>query len=1018
MKEIYNDLSVFNINSMTRYGAGFPQMDDAVVCLNGEWKFFFAQNVKEIPVGYEKEGADLSNFTTIKVPSEWQIEGFDIPIYTNYIYPKPFLTYLGLGKAHINPRKNPVGCYVTEFEVKDTLDRKYLNFEGINGGGYIYINGEFVGYSEDSFDFQEYDVTDKVRVGKNTLAVTVYRFTTGTYLEDQDMWRLSGIFRNVNLIYKNNVQIADFFATSRLNSKFDAADFDIDVKIASYKNAENLSVTVQLLDAKGKEVVTLEEKIDALSNDAESFVLSAPVDNPELWSHEYPNLYQIVVTLKEGDNVVDVRQSNFGFRKVEIVPYIDGRGPFIMLNGVPVKFRGVNRHEFHPEYGHAVPVELIEEDIKLCKRNNITAIRNSHYPNCKAFYDLCDKYGILVMAEANLETHGMAMFIPTGRKTWTRQCVYRAENMVNSHKNHPCIVSWSLGNEAGFGDNFVAMKKAIKAIDSTRFIHYEPDTTGKCGEVLSEMYSTLQKMPDIGENKKIPHCAALWNFGIASTYTPDMYRDLPFIQCEYAHCMGNSLGNFSDYWDVFKKYDRLAGGFIWDFADQSIKVVENGVTKWTYGGDFGDKPNAGRFAFNGIVRGDRSPNPALYEVRKQYQMVDFAFDKGVLTVKNNFMFTNLDKNFDLRLTYLAEGEVVATDSIKLNVKAQETATYEVSAIDYDGEKELVLNVDLIDKRKHPYTDIQEVVAYEQFVVKEYDFSVAELNGGMEYLDYGDAEFIIKNKDDTFNVSVSKKTGAITSVSIDRKEKLTAPLLPNFNRALIDNDAMPQVEIPIAQWFIGVKRFKKAMKTLKVKEMMIKNNEKGQVEIVIDWSMRWIKKLRTVYSFSADKTIDLKMSVVSYLDLIRYGFTFGLRKGVDGIEMYGKGPFENMCDRATAANIGLYSGKAEDFIHDYLYPQENGNHTGMRYIRIGEEGGVKISAIDKAFECTVHPYTLDMLDDARHLHELERLDNLTVYVDGKQRGVGGDIPAIADTKPQYKILPKQEHTLKVRLTFND
>ncbi len=1018
MKEIYNDLSIFNINSMTRYGAGFPILDDAVVSLNGQWQFFLAKDAKSIPQKYEQENADLSQFTTIKVPSEWQIEGFDTPIYTNYIYPKPFLTYLGLGKAHINPKKNPVGCYVTTFEVRDTLERKYLNFEGINGGGYIYINGQFVGYSEDSFDFQEYDVTDYVRVGKNTLAVTVYRYTTGTYLEDQDMWRLSGIFRNVSLIYKNAVEIADFFATSRLNSSFDKADFDIDIKLTSYKKAENLTVTVQLVDQQGKNVLCLKNTIDVLDNTSESFVLSAPVDNPALWSHEYPNLYKVIVTLEEGDKVVDVREANFGFRKVEITPYVDGKGPFIKLNGVPVKFRGVNRHEFHPEYGHAVPVELIEEDIKLCKRNNITAIRNSHYPNCKEFYDLCDKYGILVMAEANLETHGMAMFIPTGRKNWTAQCVYRAENMVHSHKNHPCIVSWSLGNEAGFGDNFFAMKAAIKAIDTTRFIHYEPDTTGKCGEVLSEMYSLLQKMPAIGENKKIPHCAALWNLGMASTYTPEMYRDLPFIQCEYAHCMGNSLGNFSDYWDVFKKYDRLAGGFIWDFADQSIKVEENGVTKWMYGGDFGDKPNAGRFAFNGIVRGDRSPNPALYEVRKQYQMVDFSYQEGKLSIKNNYMFTKLDDNFELKLSYLEEGVVIATDTIALDVAAQSTQTYDVAPCEYSGDKELLLNVDLIDKRKQPYTDIAEVVAYEQFIIKSYDFAAPLLDGGMEYIDCGDAEYIIKTKDDSYMVSLNKKTGAITSVSIDGKEKLTTPILPNFNRALIDNDAMPQVEIAIAQWFIGVKRFKKAMKTLKVKDICITNNKDGVVEVTIKWGMRWLKKLETTYTFFKDKTIDLSMKVESYIDLIRYGFMFGLRKGVDGILMYGKGPFENMCDRATASKIGLYSGTAEDFIHDYLYPQENGNHTAMRYIQIGNEGGVQIKAVDRAFECTVHPYTMEMLDDAKHLHELDRLDNLTIYVDGKQRGVGGDTPAIAELKPQYKVLKNQEHAFKVRLTFND
>lgn len=1018
MKKIWNDLSVFNINSLTRYASGFPTLEGSTVSLNGEWKFFLANNVYAIPKGYEKVGYDLGAFNFIKVPSEWQIEGYDTPIYTNYIYPKSFLTYAGLGKAYIKPSKNPVGCYVTNFVVKDTKLRKYLHFGGINGGGYVYINGEFVGYSEDSFDFQEYDITDYVHPGDNKLAVTVYRYTTGTYLEDQDMWRLSGIFRDVTLVYKNSSEISDIYVRSELSEDFSSAEFIADVKVTAHSSAKDLRAVLRLIDDNGAEVLRKEEIVGQLNNDSTSFVVSEKLRGVKLWSHEYPNLYKVEVSLFSGEDCLDVRKIDFGFRKIEIAPMKDGKGPFILLNGVPVKFRGVNRHEFHPEYGHAVPRELIEEDIKLCKRNNITAIRNSHYPNCSAFYELCDKYGILVMAEANLETHGMAMFIPTGKKNWTAQCCYRAENMVNSFKNHPCIVSWSLGNEAGFGDNFFRMKEAILAIDKTRFIHYEPDTTGKCGDVLSEMYSTVEKMPLIGENKKIGHCAALWNLGVPSTYTPEMYRDLPFIQCEYAHCMGNSLGNFSDYWDAFKKYDRLAGGFIWDFADQSIKTVENGVVKWNYGGDFGDKPNAGRFAFNGIVRGDRTPNPALYEVKKQYQMVDFSYENSVLTIKNNFMFTDLNDDFDLEVEFFADGVSFKKDVYAIDVKAQSTGAVIIKPETYSSDAEVMMNVGLIDKRKHSYSDGPQTVAYEQFTIKPYDYKLPEQEGGMLYIDDGSAEYLIKNSDDSFIVHINKRTGGMTSVCIDGKEKLHAPFLPNFNRALIDNDAMPQVDVPIVHSIMGVTRFKSAMKTLKPRNINL-SNEDGRVKVVIDWSMRTLKSLRTVYVFGEDKSMDVSMQVESRIHhLIRYGFRFALRENVDGIEMYAKGPFENMCDRSTAANVGLYKGNAEDFIHDYLYPQENGNHTGVRYIKIGESGGVIMRAKEKPFECTVHPYTMEMLDDAKHLHELKRLNYLTVYVDGKQRGVGGDVPAVATLKPQYMILPRQKHTLEFRLNFND
>lgn len=1019
MREFYNDLKVFNINSLRRYAAGFPKLEGATVSLNGKWDFFFAKTPKMIPQGYQNEGAVLTDFTKIKIPSEWQIEGFDIPIYTNYTYPKAFAQANILAIPHIYASKNPVGCYATEFEVNKNGRRVYLNFGGINGCGYIYVNGKFVGLSEDSFDMQEYDITDFVRDGKNKLAVTVYRYSTGTYLEDQDMWRLSGIFRDVTLVYKPQTEIFDFFATSELAEDFKSAIFNTEICVQSAVYAENIKVSVALKDDSGNTVAELEKDIGTLNGSNEKFdevkvAVATKIDNPKLWSHEYPNLYTVEVVLSVNGEITDVRSSNFGFRKIEIVPMKDGRGPFILLNGKPLKFCGVNRHEFHPEYGHAVPAELIEADIKLCKANNITAIRNSHYPNCKAFYDLCDKYGVLVMAEANLETHGLAMFIPKSRKSWTAQCLYRAENMVNTHKNHPCIVSWSLGNEAGFGQNFFEMRKAILAIDKTRFIHYEPDQTGKCGDVLSEMYSYLEKMPIIGENKQMKHCRSLWSPS-GTTYTPEMYRDLPFIQCEYSHCMGNSLGNFADYWETFKKYDRLSGGFIWDFADQAIKrVSEDGKDMWLYGGDFGDKPNAGRFAFNGIVRGDRKPNPALFEVRKAHQQVDFSLEGDKIVMKNRFMFTPLS-DFDLEITLSAEGEVFYREMTVADVLPSETGSIELPRAEFPEDKEITAEVRLLTKADNLYSDKGHIVAYEQFVLRGYAFELPALNGGMTYIDDGDAELVVKNDDGSFNVKIDRKSGYIVSIARDGREIIKDPVRPNFDRATIDNDSFPQVEIPIVQWYMGVKRFRKAMKTLRVRriEATAKN---GVVSVNIKWKMRYLKSLTTTYTIGNDG-IEISMDVVpSIFDLSRYGFTFALREGMDGVEFYGKGPHENYCDRATGALLGKYKGKAEDFIHEYYVPQENGNHTGMRYARIGDGRGVELYAIDKPFEMSVHPFTIEMLNEARHLHELDRLDYLTVNVDGKQRGVGGDECAVAKTKPQYKIQPKELHKLKFRIKF--
>ena len=633
----WKQLQSYNIGAIKRYAAGFPYDEKGEItaeCLDGEWDFKLVENPKLIPIDYEKVGSKLDGFGKIKVPSNWQIEGHSQPIYTNYIYPYALTQFNPLLIPHVKNRYNEVGLYVTEFEVTNLDKDVFIRFEGINSCGDIYVNGEFVGYSEDTFSPQEYNITEFVKEGTNKLAVSVYRYTTGSYLEDQDMWRISGIFRSVWIIRKPKLEISDYFTHSTIFNDYRSARFMTDITIESRDiMATNVKAIVKL-SYQSQEVAVLESDLFSIAKNSDYTIsLQTDIEKVVLWSHEFPNLYDVEVTLVADDKVIDIRKSHYGFREIKIEPMINGKGPFIKLNGKIIKIFGVNRHEFHPDYGHAVPAELIENDIKLCKANNITSIRNSHYPNQDIFYELCDRYGILVMAETNLETHGLAMFLPKSSKKWVNQCIYRATNMVRRLRNHPCIISWSLGNEAGFGKDFFEMKKAVLELDKSRFIHYEPDQSGKVGDVLSEMYSKVEKMPIIGENQPMRHCAALWS-PMGSKYTPDMYKDLPFIQCEYAHCMGNSLGNFSDYWDMFWKYDRLAGGYIWDFADQSIRTTENGKDKWNYGGDFCDKPNAGRFAFNGIVRGDRSPNPALYEVKYQYQQVKFELNDNCLSILN------------------------------------------------------------------------------------------------------------------------------------------------------------------------------------------------------------------------------------------------------------------------------------------------------------------------------------------------------------------------------------------------
>lgn len=998
MSTYFNDKNIYGLNLSKKHGAGFPideKGKEKIQSLNGDWNFKFFQSVV-------LKTMNPNEWDKIQVPSNWQLKGYGIPQYTNIRYPLAINTK---GKMpYVNPYKDPCGLYMRDFDIDNLDDNVSINFAA-NSAAELYINGNFVGYSESSFDYQEYDITKYLKIGKNQVKILVYQYCTGSYLEDQDMWRLSGLFRDINLIFIPKIYVRDIYARSDFKSEDLSkprllVDFVVRNKGTKLVNGK---AVLKLLDGKN-ELFSIEKEIGSLNDtDKKSFRVEKDLTDIKLWSAENPYLYKLVLTVYDDNNkFLDSRVLNFGFRKIEVVPSIGDKPATIKLNGKILKIRGVNRHEFHPDYGHAVPKEITEQDILLLKRNNINSIRTSHYPNTRHFYDLCDKYGIMVMSENNLETHGLAIRYPGNVPYWIEQTTWRMENMVMRFRNHPSILFWSIGNEAGNGKSFASMYKRAKELDD-RPVHYESDLKMKYTDILSEMYTRLEKIDDILNKKTHIHSQALYQ-PAGSRLTPAMYKNLPFILCEYAHAMGNSLGNFKDYWDKFKQSDQLCGGYIWDFADQSIKrILPDGKTEWTYGGDWGDEPHDGTFACNGIVKPDRSFNPSMYEVIKVYQQIQFKIIDNKIEITNEYLFTDASK-FEYTAELLVDGIVAQTKT--LNVPAIPPVSKALVDVPFDLSKvngdEVYINLyakykvdEFIYKKGHP-------VATEQIIIK--DFKPKAVHELKSTKSTHDDDYVFLNSNN-ITAAINKSTGFIEFIKINGKQILEHSLILNFFRAPIDNDDSKNLPRFLVKWF-GKVFFKNAVKELVLTKQVLNKNS-----YQVSWrSGVRFSKIQAKYTAVEEGILVELMCKNNFYSLPKYGFRFKTKLD-NQIKFFGRGPHENYCDRKYSAHLGTYEGKVEDFQHEYVVPQENGNHTGIRYLEIGGDNGICIEAVNKPFEFTAHNYSMEDLEKATHLHQLNHEnDLLEIAIDGMQKGVGGDIPALACVKKQYKILPNQEHTL--------
>lgn len=1013
-KILPSDLKITNVNRLPVNTAGLSYSDAAASKkasgfkdLCGNWRFLFVKAVGQEPENYYMPEYDDSGFNKIAVPSNWQLEGdYDEPIYSNYNYPYALESRPFHKLPAVNLSKTSAGIYRLAFNYTKPRGEKsiILKFEGIQAAGYIYLNGKFVGYTEDSFGISEFDITEHIHTGKNLLAVKVLRYCTGSYLEDQDMWRMSGIIRPVSIYAVPKSGIANFFARCDFDKEFVNATFRLNATTDCPD--EGLTLDASLL-RDGKPVYSFSAPFTRPPKSKvgkwQTAIISGDCPAPEKWSFEAPELYRLSLVMKNAEgNTVDIKGCDFGFRKVEILrgsPLTNSQ-PALLLNGVSIKLRGVNRHEFHPDYGFAVPESLNLSDMQLLKRNHFNAIRTSHYPPSEALASICDRVGLLVMCENNLETHGLARRIPRSGKQWASICCERLRRMVQRYRNHPSIFMWSLGNESGKGDTFFKMARLCRSLDSTRPIHYECDSD--CSDVISAMYEPTEQLLRMVNGRPIDIGQNIYNV-TANRLTYKKYAAKPFLLCEYAHCMGNSLGNFSWYWDLILKHSRFIGGFIWDFAD--LAIHKDG--KYLYGGDFGDKPNDGNFCFNGLLRGDRSLNPAMYEAKNQLCPLRFELSGSFLTAKYLGYYVPLS-GLRLEYTVFTSGQPAFSGKIGgVEFAPGSAVNFELDLSAARAAESADLTVKLIAESV-PGFESGEVYYQQSFCLKPSGIAVPP--PAVAKITQSEQKIEILYGENTANIDA--KTGALLSLVTKGGKPIELSMLPNVFRAPTDNFA-GLVLPPIVRKMYRPDRFKGMRDKITVGSVSI-----GQGGVAMRLRAPGLSELGVSYAPLENGALLIKMYFNSHNDLPKFGAQFRLNGSFTGIKYYGRGEHENYPDRCCGAVYDVYTATPESLFHKYLKPQDAGNRTDVAWAEIEGEGAViKLTPIERA-NISAYPYSDEQLCETPHEAELTPADFITFNLDGGVSGVGGDKPGMACLKDEYRIKPGERQILAFMLEVFD
>lgn len=951
--------------------------------LNGTWKFFWVANADERPTDFYRIGYNDKGWDDMQVPAVWELNGYGDPIYVNVGY--AWRNQYKNNPPYVPVEKNHVGSYRKEIIVPADWKGKDIiaHFGSVTSNMYLWINGKFVGYSEDSKLEAEFDVTKYLKPGEeNLIAFQVFRWCDGTYLEDQDFFRYSGVGRDCYLYARNKNRIDDIRITPDLDSNYKDGKLDVELKLKG-----NNKVKLELLDACGNVVAEKEVKGSGNVN------TDLQLENPVKWTAETPYLYTLRASVSKGSVITEVVPVNVGFRKIEI------KNAQILVNGQPVLFKGANRHEMDPDGGYVVSRERMLQDIQIMKKFNINAVRTCHYPDDAYWYELCDKYGIYMVAEANIESHGMGYGESTLAKNKKYAKAHMERNIRNVQRNfnHPSIIFWSLGNEAGYGPNFEAAYDWIKAEDPSRAVQYEQ--AGKTGKT------------DI-------FCPMYYRYKGCEEYSKDANSEKPLIQCEYAHAMGNSEGGFKEYWDLVRKYPKYQGGFIWDFVDQSCRWTgENGKMIYAYGGDFNRfDASDNNFCDNGLISPDRVPNPHMYEVGYFYQNIwttPADLSKGELNIYNENFFTDLS-SYRMEWQLLKDGKIVRSGILdNLKVEPQQIAKVKLDLGETDNTGEWLLNVSYVQKITEHLLPAGHVVARNQIVVRPYEApemqiaNVAQSNIKVSQPVVNDENSnCLEISGESFNVQFNKSNGFMDYYEVNGTAMIKegAQLTPNFWRAPTDNDYGAGLQKKNAVWR------NPEMKLLSLNHDVVD----GMVVVSAEYEMKSVSaKLNIEYTVNNVGAVKVTQKMISdksakVADMFRFGMQLVMPESFEKIIYYGRGPIENYSDRNHSADLGIYNQTVTEQFYPYIRPQENGTKTDIRWWKLlNNEGKGLIFVSESPFSASALHYTIESLDDGeqkdqRHSFEVEPSPLTNFLIDKAQQGLACEDSWGAIPLPQYRL----------------